>query len=110
MTQLPADTESRKILHHYIEIYLRLVGICGALRDLVLCARFKKCKNTHGEVLLLVKLQALKVTLPYCCFLRFLNCTNGTKSRKASHIILANKVIYFIFLLPKVLSEVIKVL
>ena len=23
----------------------------------------------------------------YGCFLRFLNCTNGTKTRKASHII-----------------------
>ena len=28
----------------------------------------------------------LKVTLLHGCFSRFLNCTNGTKSRKASHI------------------------
>ena len=28
----------------------------------------------------------LKITLLHGCFSRFLNCTNGTKSRKASHI------------------------
>ena len=33
--------------------------ICNALRDLILFVQFKKnVKNTHGEVLLLVKLQA----------------------------------------------------
>ena len=50
---------------------------------------FKNVKNTHGGVLLLVKLQTtptlLKVTLLHGCFSRFLNCTNGTKSRKTSH-------------------------
>ena len=58
----------------------------------------KNVKNTHGGVLLLVKLQAFKVnnkgprTTPMAaklfhgCFSRFLNCTNGTKSRKTSHI------------------------
>ena len=33
----------------------------------------------------------LKVTLFRWCFSRFLNCTNGTKSRKASHIALVIK-------------------
>ena len=37
-------------------------------------------KNNHGGVLILVKL-----TLLHGCFLRFLNCTNSTKSRNASH-------------------------
>ena len=61
--------------------------ICDALRNLVLLVQFKKRENTHGVVLLLVKLQALlKVTLIHECFSRFLNCTNGTKLRKASHI------------------------
>ena len=56
----------------------------------------KNVKNTHGGVLLFVKLQALagfklqlyllKVTLLHGCFSRFLNCTNGTKSRNAPHI------------------------
>ena len=57
------------------------------MRNLVLLVQFKKRENTHGVVLLLVKLQALlKVTLIHECFSRFLNCTNGTKLRKASHI------------------------
>ena len=51
-------------------------------------------KNTHGGVLILVKLQGLKLTLPHGCFSSFLNCTNDIKSRNASHIqykrILAN--------------------
>ena len=41
------------------------------------------------EELLLVKLQAknlINVTLLHGCFSRFLNCTNGTKSRKTSQI------------------------
>ena len=48
----------------------------------------KNVKNTHGGVLILVKLQALslKRTLLHGCFSRFLNSTNGTKSRKASHM------------------------
>ena len=49
----------------------------------------KNVKNTPEEVSLLVKLQAkpttlLKVTLLHGCFSRFLNCTNGTTSRKTS--------------------------
>ena len=32
--------------------------MCDVLRDLVPFAQFKKRKNTHGGVLLLVKLQA----------------------------------------------------
>ena len=33
--------------------------ICGALRDLVPFVQFKKVKNTHGGVLILVTLQAV---------------------------------------------------
>ena len=43
----------------------------------------KSVKNTNGGVLLLVKLQALKATLLHPCFL---NCANGTKLRKVSHM------------------------
>ena len=47
----------------------------------------KNVKNTHGGVLLLLKLKdLLKITLFNWCFARFLNCTNDTKSRKASYI------------------------
>ena len=48
----------------------------------------KNVKSTHGGVLLLVKLQAFAISksnTPLWMFSRFLNCTNGTKSRKASH-------------------------
>ena len=38
----------------------------------------KNVRNTHAGKLLLVKLQT---------FSRFLNCTDGTKWRKASHIL-----------------------
>ena len=50
----------------------------------------KNVKNIHGEMLFLVKLQAtlLKVTILHGYFSRFLNCTNGTESHKASHILL----------------------
>ena len=45
----------------------------------------KNVKYTHGEVLLLVKLQALlKITLFTRFFSRFLNCTNDTKSSNVS--------------------------
>ena len=74
----------------------------------------KNMKNTHGRVILLLKFwlnfippknpenqrfsgvfmvykmehaALLKVTLVHGCFSRFLNCTNGTKSRKASYLL-----------------------
>ena len=67
--------------------------ICDALRDLVPFIQFKKLKNTHVGPLFLVKLQAeacnfTESNTPPWVFLlqrfsRFLNCTNGTKSRNA---------------------------
>ena len=56
----------------------------------------KNVTNTHGGVFLLVKLQE-KVTLLQGCFSRFLNCTNGTKSRKA----LRSTIILGCFAIPK---------
>ena len=53
----------------------------------------KNVKNTHGGVLLSVKLKPatlLKVTILHWCCLCFSNRTNGTESRKASHMILRN--------------------
>ena len=51
----------------------------------------KNVKNTHGGLLLLVKLQAKSLQLylnntPPWVFFTFLICKNATKSRKASHI------------------------
>ena len=45
----------------------------------------KNVKNTHGGVLLLEKLQAKGSTPPWV-FFTFFNCTNSTKSFKASQI------------------------
>ena len=54
-------------------------------------------KNNHGGMILLVKLQALacnftKSIPPPWFFSRFLNCTNGTKSCKASNIVTINNI------------------
>ena len=58
-------------------IFLFYLDIYDALLDLVPFVQFKKReKNTHGT----------KLTLLHGCFSRFLNCTNGTKSRNAPHI------------------------
>ena len=46
----------------------------------------KNVKNTHGGVLILVKLQALKLALLHGYFSHFLNCANGTKSCNASQM------------------------
>ena len=52
---------------------------CDVLGDLVPFVQFKKRENSHGGVLTLV----LKLLLFHGCFSRFLNYTNGTKSRNA---------------------------
>ena len=54
-------------------------------------------KRTHGEVLLLVKLQAsacnfTKSNTFLWFFSRFLNFTNAIKSRKASHMLTDNHI------------------
>ena len=69
-----------------------------------ICTIKKNVKSTHGGVLLLVKKPAtlLKLALLHGCFSRFLNCTNGTKSRKASHIfqlLSSVSLLYFMFTL-----------
>ena len=45
----------------------------------------KNVKNTHGGVLLL-PFNLTKCNTPPWVFSRFLNCTNGSKSCKTSHI------------------------
>ena len=55
----------------------------------------RNVKNTHGWVLILVKLQAsasnfTEVTLLHGCFSHFQNCINGTKSRNTPQIRLFN--------------------
>ena len=47
---------------------------------------FEKSKKKNQTLIPEKKILLLKVTLLHDCFLRFLNCTNGTKSRNASHL------------------------
>ena len=48
----------------------------------------KHAKNTCGEVIVLsFSLQLHEITLLHGSFSRFLNCTNGTKSRRATHLL-----------------------
>ena len=51
----------------------------------------KNVKNTHGGVLLLVKLQLTKSNTPPWMFFTFFICANDTKSGKASHLISMEK-------------------
>ena len=53
--------------------------VCDALPDLVPFMQFKNPATL------------LKLRLLHWCFSRFLNCTNGTKSRNASHILSHSK-------------------
>ena len=58
--------------------------ICGALRDLMPCAQFKKReKYPWRKVTFTSAGNFTKSNTGF--FSRFLNCTNGTKSRKAPY-------------------------
>ena len=56
------------------------------MRDLVPYVQFKKHEKhpRHGDS----TQNFTKSNTPPGCFLRFLSCTNGTKSHKASHILI----------------------
>ena len=57
--------------------------ICDVLHDLVPFVQFEKCEKPPWRS---VDFTLLKSALLHGCFSRFLNCTNGTKSRNAPHI------------------------
>ena len=63
--------------------------ICGAVRDLVPSAQFKKREKHAWRRVNFSKVAEpatlLKLTLLHGHFSRFLNCTNGMKSRDAPH-------------------------
>ena len=66
------------------------------MRDLVSFVQFKKHSwrsAAFSKVAGLKPATLLKLTLFHECFSRFLNCTNDTKSRKASHITEALEII-----------------
>ena len=70
------------------------VCICDVLRDFASFAQLKKCEKhpwrsvTFSKVAGFKPATLLKVKFLHGCFLGFLNCINGTKSRSASHIII----------------------
>ena len=63
-------------------------SIYDALSDLVPFAQFKNREKHPWRIVTFSKAAGfmLKVTLLHGCFSRFLNCTNGAKSQKASHM------------------------
>ena len=64
------------------------VSECDALRDLVPFVQFKKQEKQQWRR---VNFSKVSVTLLHECFFLFLNCTNGTKSRNASHVKVLNR-------------------
>ena len=61
-------------------------AICVTLRDLVPCAQFKK-REKHAWK---------SVTFKKVAGSRFLNCTNGTKLRKAPHMHMTFDIVFHI--------------
>ena len=65
---------------------------CDALHDLVPFVRFKKREKHPWKNVVFGKVAGFwpatlpKVTFLHGCFSRFLNCTNGTRWCKTSHI------------------------
>ena len=64
----------------------------GALRDLVPFVQFKEREKHPWRIVNFSKVAGFSLTLPklillHGYFSRFLNCTNYTKSRNASHVV-----------------------
>ena len=75
------------ILHYFLVLYF----IWDATQDLLPTVQFKKhekllCRSFTFSKVRLCSATLLKVTLLHRFFSRFLNCTNGKKYHKASHI------------------------
>ena len=76
---------------------------CGSLRDLVAFVQFKKHENTHGGVLILVKLQAescnfTKINTPswvFFTFFKLCKCFHKSSVSNIQNAII--KVVYQIF-------------
>ena len=67
---------------------VRKQNVCDVFRALVPFVQLKKREKHPWRSVTFKPATLLKVTLLHWCFLRFLNCTNGTKSRNATHIVL----------------------
>ena len=60
---------------------------------------FKFLNNRKRRIKRLQPATLLKLTLLHGCFSCFLNCTNATKSRNASHVIFFSQIFFFFVLL-----------
>ena len=84
--QLLFFKRSLRTLSHILLTFNQLINkqtLCAIRNNLY---NLKNVKNSRGGVILSGKVTLLKLSLPHGCFSRFLNCTNGTKLRKASNI------------------------
>ena len=84
---LCVESEQVSVLWNLPSVHSKYMMLCTIKYHL---HNLKIVKNTHGGMLLLVKVQSetlLKGPRLNDCFSRFLNCINGTKSSKASHLI-----------------------
>ena len=113
-------SEQRCCRIYPVDYFWNLLKTCDALRDLIPLVQFKQCekhswrsdnfskvagynwknmKITHQSCIL-QPATLLKVSPLYGCFSHFLNCTNGTKSRKVSHIVTKIYAYLMPYLLP----------
>ena len=94
-SQLSLSKESLLCLNSKNEFFLKKCNVehlkkCDALRDLVPFVQFKK-REKHPWRSVTFSTTLLRVTLLHGCFSRFLNCKNGTKSRKTSTFLRQNR-------------------
>ena len=101
--RFPVDTRRKLNVH---KTFRRRPGrllnvLCTFVLCLLGCAIWYNLKNVKTPYMVKVK-----VTLLHGCFSRFLNCTNGTKSRKASYKSHYNMENAFIIFLVKPVSHI----
>ena len=86
------DEINFNVIKNVLALCINHYSICGALRDLAPFEQFKKREEypwrsvNFSTVAGLKSATLLNLTLLHGCFSRFLNCTNGTKLRNASHL------------------------
>ena len=85
-----ARLKTNSLFPKHMRCFVRFSTICAILK--------KREKQLHRSVTFSTTCNFTKSNTPPWVFLRFLNCTNGTKSRKASHLwAAASDLRYFLF-------------
>ena len=87
------------ILYARITVNIKIMFICGALRDLVPFLQFKKrekhpWRSANFSNVASLACNFTKFNTPPWVFFTFLNCRNGTKSRNASHLVTKLDMVY----------------